>query len=40
MWRKIMNISKEDYLKVIYELGGENDLVSNKDIATRLDISG
>ncbi|MGJ0845483.1 metal-dependent transcriptional regulator [Tissierella praeacuta] len=34
-----MNISKEDYLKVIYELGGENDLVSNKDIATRLDIS-
>src|SRR5690606_5362307 len=39
MWRKIMNISKEDYLKVIYELGGENDLVSNKDIATRLDIS-
>ncbi|WP_353095320.1 metal-dependent transcriptional regulator [Tissierella praeacuta] len=34
-----MNVSKEDYLKVIYELGGENNLVSNKDIANRLNIS-
>jgi DtxR family Mn-dependent transcriptional regulator len=38
-WRKIMNISKEDYLKTIYELGGEKEQVSNKDIAKVLKIS-
>ena len=34
-----MNISKEDYLKTIYELGGDKEQVSNKNIATALNIS-
>lgn len=34
-----MNISKEDYLKTIYELGGEEQQVNNKDIAKVLKIS-
>ena len=34
-----MNISKEDYLKTIYELGGDKEQVSNKDIAKVLKIS-
>lgn len=34
-----MTISKEDYIKVIYELGGSNRTVSNKEIADILNIS-
>lgn len=34
-----MTVSKENYLKIIYELGGENQEVSNKDIAEKLKIS-
>ncbi len=34
-----MNISKEDYLKTIYELGGETNQVNNKDIAKVLKIA-
>jgi len=34
-----MNISKEDYLKAIYEHGGDKNMVSNKDIANSLGIS-
>lgn len=34
-----MTGNKEDYLKIIYELGGESKKVSNKDIAESLGIS-
>ena len=34
-----MTISEQDYLKAIYELGGINRLVSNKEIAEALDLS-
>lgn len=34
-----MTGSKEDYLKIIYELGGDKLQVSNKDIAKALNIS-
>lgn len=34
-----MGGNKEDYLKAIYELGGNENQVSNKDIANFLDIS-
>ncbi len=34
-----MNISKEDYIKAIYELGGYARQVPNKEIATRLGVS-
>src|SRR5690554_3420946 len=34
-----MTGSKEDYLKAIYELGGQHEKVSNKDISIRLGIS-
>lgn len=34
-----MTENKEDYLKIIYELGGENEEVSNKDISEALNIS-
>jgi DtxR family Mn-dependent transcriptional regulator len=34
-----MTISEQDYLKTIYELGGVNQLVSNKAIADALDLS-
>lgn len=34
-----MTGNKEDYLKIIYELGGEENLVSNKKIANALEIS-
>lgn len=34
-----MSISKEDYIKTIYELGGEKNQVNNKDIAKVLNIS-
>ena len=34
-----MTVSREDYLKAIYELGGERKKVATKDIAKALDIS-
>src|SRR5699024_1258473 len=34
-----MSPTREDYLKIIYELGGEFSRVSNKDISEKLDIS-
>jgi len=34
-----MNISKEDYIKAIYELGGYEKNISNKEIAEKLCIS-
>lgn len=34
-----MNISKEDYIKAIYELGGQSRKVANKEIAEKLKIS-
>ncbi len=34
-----MTGSKEDYIKVIYELGGERNRISTKDIAHALEIS-
>lgn len=34
-----MSPSKEDYIKIIYELSKENEIVSNKDIANKLSIS-
>lgn len=34
-----MTGNKEDYLKIIYELGGDIDIVNNKDIAKALSIS-
>jgi len=34
-----MTGNKEDYLKIIYELGGESKKVSNKEIAEGLGIS-
>ncbi|MFD1124420.1 metal-dependent transcriptional regulator [Lentilactobacillus raoultii] len=34
-----MTPMKEDYLKIIFELGGANKLVSNKQIAISLDIA-
>lgn len=36
---RTINISKENYLKAIYELGGDTNIVSNKDIAKSLMIS-
>ena len=34
-----MSPTREDYLKIIYELGGEFSRVSNKAISEKLDIS-
>lgn len=34
-----MSVSKEDYLKAIYQLGGNNTKVNNKDIASFLNVS-
>lgn len=34
-----MTPMKEDYLKIIFELGGTDDLVSNKQIALSLNIA-
>lgn len=34
-----MTPMKEDYLKIIFELGGASKLVSNKQIALSLDIA-
>lgn len=34
-----MTGNKEDYIKVIYELGGERNRISTKDMATALEIS-
>ncbi|NLC55047.1 MAG: metal-dependent transcriptional regulator [Erysipelothrix sp.] len=34
-----MTGNREDYIKVIYELGGERNKVSTKDIASALDVS-
>lgn len=34
-----MTSNKEDYLKVIYELGGETERVTNKEIAEKLDLA-
>lgn len=34
-----MTPMKEDYLKIIFELGGANKLVSNKQIAISLNIA-
>lgn len=34
-----MTKSKEDYLKAIYELGGEHKKINNKDIAEALGVS-
>lgn len=34
-----MTPNKEDYLKMIYELGGNNKKVSNKQLVTRLMVS-
>lgn len=31
--------SQEDYLKALYELGGAEDVVANKDLAHKLEIS-
>jgi DtxR family Mn-dependent transcriptional regulator len=35
----VITENKEDYLKVIYELGGSTSQVSNKDIFTALGAS-
>ena len=34
-----MSPTREDYLKIIYELGGEFSRVSNKSISQKLNIS-
>lgn len=34
-----MNQSKDDYLKTIYRLGGENKIVSNKELSNALGVS-
>ena len=34
-----MKQSQEDYLKALYDLGGEKNIVSNKDLARRLKVS-
>ena len=34
-----MNKNQEDYLKAIYELGGAENSVANKDLARKLNIS-
>src|SRR5690625_7861398 len=34
-----MSPNKEDYIKTIFSLSKENDIVSNKDIANKLSIS-
>ncbi|MFD1485773.1 metal-dependent transcriptional regulator [Lacticaseibacillus baoqingensis] len=34
-----MTPNKEDYLKMIFELGGDTQLISNKQIVTGLDVS-
>jgi len=36
---RTINISKENYLKAIYELGGDTNVVGNKDIARSLMVS-
>lgn len=36
---RTINISKENYLKAIYELGGDTKMVGNKDIAKTLSVS-
>ncbi len=35
-----MTPNKEDYIKVIYKLGGAKNIVSNKNIANSLHVSG
>lgn len=39
MTKNIITKNKEDYLKVIYELGGNSLPVNNKDIALVLEVS-
>lgn len=34
-----MTINREDYLKIIYELGGEQNKIGTKNIATALKVS-
>lgn len=34
-----MNQNQEDYLKALYDLGGAEDIVANKDLAHRLGVS-
>src|SRR5699024_2813617 len=36
---RLMSPTKEDYLKILFELGGRTEQVPNKEIANRLSIS-
>lgn len=36
----VMTPNKEDYIKMIYKLGGVDQIISNKKIATSLQVSG